>query len=360
MRLKKSVTLTVAGMMACALAVSGLAGCSSADTRQATIDGFVDAFTAGDPDAMKQYLPDGVKLFEGKPSKPISDVTVGEVGDNDIAAFTYKSGKHKLEKEITLLKDGNGGWKVGPDGVLPMTFDNPSDMQQGLTLDGKKLDANMYVIPGVYKAKVTSTAWTSEWDERVDDATANPRYDPKNDNTITLDEDFTTNETVVEATRSVLTGLDACHVLDMQMGNWSSSLIGGNFEKLSDKCREGVFGGNGGSGIVDASGVTISKAEQTKPNSGTVTVTLAGSFTGAKAEYRDASNRLDLGIDWACYPLNDNTSRQCARFYEASLPADGLTVALTLDGENDTVTGEVTDESMNSVLDLLYAGHGDY
>lgn len=359
MRLRNYVTLSVAGIAACALAVSGLAGCSGVDARQATVDGFVDAFTAGDPNAMKQYLPDGVKLFEGKPFKPVSDVTVGELGDNDTAAFTYGSGKHKCEKEITLLKDGNGGWKVGPDGLLQMTTDNPSDIQQGLTLDGKKLDANMYVIPGVYKAKVTSTAWTSEWDEHVDDGTANSTRDTMDDSTITLDDDFTTNETVVEATRNALTGLDSCNVLDKQMGDWG---IGVNYtyERLADGCRKGVSGENMGSGILDASGVTIAKAEQTKPNSDTVTVTLAGQFTGAKAEYLDNGNIFDLGSDWTCYPVNDNTSHQCARFSEASLPADGLTVTLTLDSEKDAVSGEVPDESVNTVLDLLYAGHGDY
>lgn len=346
MRFRKTITLTIAVALACA----GLSGCgqSSADTAKT----FMDAVAAGDTEKVESMLATSdMGVAQAKPAKPITDVTIGEASD-DRVPVSYKVDGEKVETSLSMQKTDDG-WKVNPKGIL--TKAKGIKDKDELSADGTSVTAGQYLLPGVHGFAESHGWWSMEWtlpiDGATEDAQLRPSGDAEADATFTVSASPADDDTVNSKLQWGLENLNTCKMFEDETYGGDATLVGPN--SYLTACNGGV---------TDASNVTITGYEQDSEDGSLVHLTLGGTYVAkglALTDYDDEREALLAMRDGARCDQLKGTGHlyQCGAYEPKEYSADSLTATVKL-SMSEGLGVLLTDETKNSIVDTIYAGHG--
>lgn len=339
-----------AAFLAACMLVPLCAGCGSAESspKQAA-QTLLEAMGKGDTAAVRDhtYLDKGGRLSDSKPDQGITDVQIGDETKNDSTGSVnvkFKVANKQENLTLSMRKDADSKqWKA--DGSQLFV---EASADKGTVLGGRKIgDKAPLVLPGTYAARYDGSWYSGTWKEKLTELGGTHNMTTNRDGLVAND-GIKTDAKILKAVRTSLIGLGNCTVLDDEMTS-NGTKAGKQSQNIFDACK------SGGNGISDASGTTITGYTKHVDGSGYFTLTLGGTATASKGEFRAGSiaDTIKPPAGYRCEDLGGSV--QCAKFSPTQIDMSGIHVSINTD-----LDAQPSHDTAKNIGKILYAGHGQY
>lgn len=333
------------------MAVPMCAACGSVESSpKQTAQTLFTAMSKGDVETVRKYtyLRKGDKLSDSKPEQGVTDVQVDNETKSDSTGSVnvhFKVADKQENLTLSMRKDLNSKlWKADGSQLFVKANADADTVLGGLKIRGEE---SLTVLPGTYTASYDGGWYSGTWKEKLTELGGTHNMTKNRDGLIAND-GIKTDRKILEAVRTSLIGLGNCTVLDQEMTS-NGTIAGNQNHDIFSACQ------SGSNGISDASGTTIIGYTKHVNDSGYFTLTLGGTATASKGEFRTGgvADTINPPSGYRCENLGGSV--QCAKFSPAQIDMNGIQVSI-----NSDLDAQPSHDAAGQIGKILYADHAKY